>query len=100
MIGKAGAAFGKHVRDITEANLKAAADKAGMSGLDGRISPDFLAEELLQALGLERFAEEYGNQFIGQDIRVFSTADIEQALDPAVTPLFSSDEIARMGMGR
>jgi hypothetical protein len=86
----------KRVRDITEANLKAAAEKAGMVGLDWRISPDFLAEELLQALGLKRFADEYGNQFIDQDIRVFSTAMIEQALDSAVTPLFSLDEIARM----
>jgi hypothetical protein len=79
---------GKHVRDMTEANLKAAAQKAGMADLDWRISPDFLAEELLQAVGLMHFAEEYGDQFIGQEIRVFSTADIERALDPAVTPLF------------
>jgi hypothetical protein len=86
MTGKA-----KHVKDMAEANLKAAAQKAGLR-LDWRVSPDFLAEELLQgALGLKRFAEEYGNQFIDQDIRVFSTADIERALDPAVAPLFDPE---------
>jgi hypothetical protein len=80
---------GKHVKDVTEANLKAAAKKAGIVDLDGRISKEFLAEELLQAVGLAHFIEEYGDQFIGQEIRVFPIALIEQALDdPTVTPLF------------
>ena len=53
----------------------------------GRISQEFLAEELKE-LGAQRFSEEYSLEFIDADAAVFPSAIIDAAFTDAVVPLW------------
>jgi Terminase large subunit, T4likevirus-type, N-terminal len=53
-----------------------------------RITPEFLAEELLQ-LGAQRYSEEYGLEFLEPDDAVFPLPFIDAAFSKEVTPLWS-----------
>jgi hypothetical protein len=60
-----------------------------------RISPEFLAQER-EAMSEWRFRQEYLCEFVETVDQIFSYDVIRAAFDPAVTPLFSSEEIIRM----
>jgi hypothetical protein len=60
-----------------------------------RISPEFLKGELA-SMSEWRFRQEYMCEFVETVDQIFSYDVIRAAFDPAVTPLFSSDEIVRM----
>jgi hypothetical protein len=60
-----------------------------------RISAEFLQQERT-AMSEWRFRQEYMCEFVETVDQIFSYDVIRAAFDPAVTPLFSSDEIVRM----
>ena len=60
-----------------------------------RISPAFLKQELA-SMTEWRFRQEYLCEFVETSDQIFSFDTIRAAFDPAVTPLFTSDEIVRM----
>jgi hypothetical protein len=60
-----------------------------------RISADFLKQEL-SSMSEWRFKQEFECQFVETSDQIFSYDVIRAAFDPAVTPLFTSDEIIRM----
>jgi hypothetical protein len=60
-----------------------------------RISEEFLEQER-QSMSEWRFRQEYMCEFVETVDQIFSYDVIRAAFDPAVTPLFSADEIVRM----
>jgi hypothetical protein len=60
-----------------------------------RISPDFLKQELA-SMSEWRYRQEYLCEFVETVDQIFSYDVIRGAFDPAVKPLFTSDEIVRM----
>jgi hypothetical protein len=63
-----------------------------------RIDPAFLQQER-ESMSAWRFQQEFECVFCETSDQIFSFDIIQQAFDPAVTPLFSSDEIVRMAQG-
>jgi terminase large subunit-like protein len=60
-----------------------------------RISAGFLKQER-ESMSEWRFRQEYLCEFVETSDQIFSYDTIRAAFDPAVTPLFTSDEIIRM----
>lgn len=63
-----------------------------------RISPEFLKQER-ESMSEWRFRQEYLCEFVETSDQIFSFDVIRAAFDPAVTPLFTQDEIAHMAHG-
>jgi terminase large subunit-like protein len=63
-----------------------------------RISPGYLRQER-EGMSEWRFKQEFECQFVETSDQIFSYDVIRAAFDPAVTPLFTSDEIVRMAQG-
>ncbi|SIN82875.1 Terminase-like family protein [Bradyrhizobium erythrophlei] len=63
-----------------------------------RISKEFLDQERA-SMSEWRFRQEYMCEFVETVDQIFSYDVIRAAFDPAVTPLFSSEEIVRMAAG-
>jgi hypothetical protein len=60
-----------------------------------RISPEFLKQER-ESMSEWRYRQEYLCEFVETSDQIFSYDVIRAAFDPAVTPLFTSDEVVRM----